>query len=110
MKFLVFLIVTIATFALTSGKAVHEFPRAVQTQTANFNENYKATWAVDDFSKTLTVSLEVKTNGWVGFGISDSGTMENADLIIAGELNNGTKYFTVRICLNFLFYVPTYRI
>jgi len=56
---------------------------------------YNVTWVVDAPSKRITFSVAVKTEGYVGFGISYKGGMNEADIVIGGVFPNGTHYFTV---------------
>ncbi|XP_078507306.1 putative DBH-like monooxygenase protein 2 [Lissotriton helveticus] len=51
-----------------------------------------------DFNKTtekITFELQVKTTGWIGFGLSPSGGMTGADIVIGGvsPASNPTTYF-----------------
>ena len=48
----------------------------------HFHENYLFKWKRDDTNKVLTVRVEVKTKGWVGFGFSSHGLMTKSDLVI----------------------------
>jgi hypothetical protein len=48
-----------------------------------------------DFSRNVMhVKAVGKTAGWIGFGISPTGTMEGADIIIAGHTDNSTTGIT----------------
>jgi hypothetical protein len=61
-------------------------------------------WSIDEASLVITFEFEVATVGFVGFGISPTGGMKNADMFIAGVLADGTSYSGVcylKTCLNF---------
>lgn len=44
----------------------------------------------------ITFKTVVKTNGWIGFGLSPNGDMANSDLIVAYLNQNGSINFTNR--------------
>ena len=49
-------------------------------------------WEFDD--ESITFEVQVKTRGWVGFGISSTGGMTNADVFI-GWVKDGAAFFHV---------------
>lgn len=53
--------------------------------------NYKLHWRVNQAEKTVSFGAEVKTRGWIGFGISEklTGKLLNADLMIAWMKQDG---------------------
>lgn len=53
-------------------------------------------WEVDQEAGIITFEMEVVTTGFVGFGISPTGSMSGADIFIAGVFPNGTSYHHVR--------------
>ena len=55
---------------------------------------YHLFWKSDNTSITFEVHAKVK--GWVGFGLSPNGAMENADIVI-GWVKDGVSYFKVRV-------------
>lgn len=59
---------------------------------------YNVSWNFNATSDTLEFLVEVRTVGWVGFGVAEAPAvgMENYDVAIGGVLNNGTQYFGVR--------------
>lgn len=58
---------------------------------------YLLQWHIDWNSKRITFKTTVETKGWVGFGISNNGTVEaGADFVIGGVRDNGKTYFSVR--------------
>jgi len=61
------------------------------------NPKYKIAWRIDEGSDKIEFDLIVQSTGYVGFGLSPTGGMDGADMIIAGVLDNGTVYFSVRI-------------
>ena len=56
---------------------------------------YHVSWRKDDIAEEITFLVEVKTRGWIGFGISPTGAMINSDLIIAWIDDNGKTHFHV---------------
>lgn len=61
------------------------------------HEKFHVKWTNDYASKTITFFVEVKTRGWIGFGLSPNGGMKNSDIIIAWvDDNDGKTYFHVR--------------
>ena len=55
---------------------------------------YHLFWKSDNMS--ITFEVHVKVKGWVGFGLSPTGSMENADIVI-GWVKEGVSYFKVRL-------------
>jgi hypothetical protein len=47
-------------------------------------------------SDSLIAEIQVKTAGWLGFGISPTGGMDGSDLIVARINSNGKTNFTDR--------------
>ncbi|KAK3762286.1 hypothetical protein RRG08_037936 [Elysia crispata] len=57
------------------------------------SEDYMLYW---DFNTThITFEVIVRTNGWVGFGISPNGAMKSSDIVI-GWVKDGQAYFADR--------------
>ena len=57
-------------------------------------DNYILYW---DYNETdITFEIHAKTTGWVGFGISPNGEMENSNVIIFWMNSDGTANFTER--------------
>ena len=54
---------------------------------------YKMNWTSD--SETFTVTIEGRTRGWVGFGISGTGGMREADIMVAWVDDSGTGHILV---------------
>jgi len=69
-----------------------QIPRKIE-----FNENYTVEWQANFDEKTIVFNITAKTSGFVGFGLSRSGGMEGADIVIGGVLDNGTSYFDVNL-------------
>ena len=66
---------------------------------AYLDENmlYKLYWSVKHADKLIHLAAEVKTTGWVGFGISQglSGRMLNADIVIGWVDATGKAHLKV---------------
>ena len=60
--------------------------------------NYNVSWNFNATSDTIEFLVEVRTHGWVGFGVAEPPAtgMINYDVAIGGVLSNGTSYFGVR--------------
>ena len=58
------------------------------------NEIYKLHWSVNHADKSIKFAAEVKTTGWIGFGISKglTGKMLGADIVI-GWVDSAGKGF-----------------
>ena len=46
-------------------------------------------------SETITFVAKVRTNGWVGFGVSPNGGMINSDVVIGWVNDEGQAFFHV---------------
>eukprot|EP00112_Aurelia_sp_Birch-Aquarium-sp1_P005363 Seg1607.2 transcript_id=Seg1607.2/GoldUCD/mRNA.D3Y31 product="DBH-like monooxygenase protein 1" protein_id=Seg1607.2/GoldUCD/D3Y31 len=58
------------------------------------NENFKVYWSVKDVDKAVHFAVEVKTTGWVGFGISKglAGNMKGADMCVGWVDKSGKAH------------------
>ena len=59
------------------------------------DENYLLKWNPNESEKTITFKVEVRTQGWVGFGLSRHGMTSNADMIIGWVDHHGKSFFYV---------------
>ena len=61
------------------------------------NEAFKLYWSVKDADKSIHCAVEVKTTGWVGFGISKglSGTMKDSDIVMGWVDSKGKSHIMV---------------
>ena len=57
---------------------------------------YKLYWSYNLTAQTVSFAVQVKTTGWVGFGISPSGGMVGSDVVIGWVESNGAVQFHVR--------------
>ena len=58
-------------------------------------QNVKLYWNVSTANKEIFFTVEAKTTGWIGFGISSGqGRMKGADIVI-GWVKDGKPYFKV---------------
>jgi len=53
---------------------------------------FTLSWTINEAAELITFNLAVETQGYVGFGISKSGTMAGSDIVVAtiedgGEIN-----------------------
>lgn len=56
---------------------------------------FTVTWEMNESSHLVTFTLDVKTSGWIGFGINNKDGLDGGDFFIGGVYPNGTSYFTV---------------
>jgi len=59
---------------------------------------YFLEWELDFTNSKVTIELEAKTSGYVGFGLArvpEIALMNEADLVIGGLNNDGSSYFSV---------------
>ena len=61
------------------------------------NGNYNVSWNFNASSDTLEFLVEVRTTGWVGFGVALNApnNMMGYDVAVGGVFNNGTGYLQV---------------
>jgi len=60
-----------------------------------FNDKYRVSWEPNFEEETVTFQVTVGTTGFVGFGLSNTGGMTGADIVIGGVNPDGTSYFQV---------------
>lgn len=65
------------------------------TVTVKLSDKYQLTWVVQD--DKIEFDATVETLGYVGLGISRSGGMADADIVVAGVYPNGTAYISVSL-------------
>ena len=58
--------------------------------------NYELYWSFDPANDNVSIAVRVKTLGWVGLGVLETGEMESAD-IVTGRVVNGNAKVTVRM-------------
>lgn len=56
--------------------------------------NYHLSWRINDAEQHITFQVDVKTKGWIGFGLSPNGGMAGSDIVI-GWVKDGKTFFTV---------------
>ena len=61
------------------------------------DEKFKLYWSVKDVDESIHFAVEVKTTGWVGFGISAglSGSMKGADIVMGWVDSQGKGHLKV---------------
>ena len=60
------------------------------------DSNYMMHWSIDNQAKTMRFTVQVKTTGWVGFGISPyTGQMPGSDVVIGWVDSNGKAILQV---------------
>jgi len=78
------------------------------------SDHYKVEWEVNPDDDTIEFQVTVETKGFVGFGLSLTGGMPGADMIIGGVNDDGSTYFKVCSTLTslvvkfFLNYTPQF--
>ncbi|ODN04980.1 DBH-like monooxygenase protein 1 [Orchesella cincta] len=63
-------------------------------QFLDHKRRYQLEYLVDWEGKRVVFNVTVETIGWVGLGISKDGTMNNADIMIAGVTQEGKQYIS----------------
>uniref|UniRef100_A0A8C6KP28 DOMON domain-containing protein n=1 Tax=Nothobranchius furzeri TaxID=105023 RepID=A0A8C6KP28_NOTFU len=58
------------------------------------NELVNLKWGFDNPQGNITFQLTINTVGWLGFGFSANGGMDDADIVMGGVGSNG-NYFKV---------------
>nr|XP_033779883.1 DBH-like monooxygenase protein 2 isoform X2 [Geotrypetes seraphini] len=53
-------------------------------------------WGVDHDKEIIVFELQVKTTGWIGFGLSPDGELEESDIVIGGVHPDKSIYFSDR--------------
>ena len=59
------------------------------------DHNYWFKWETNDNKKSIKLRAEVKTKGWVGFGLSKHGLATEADIVIGWVDERGQSSFNV---------------
>ena len=63
--------------------------------TATLHESYELFWSYDLDAKTISFAVRVRTEGWVGFGISPNGQMPGSDVVIGWVDEDGKVFLHV---------------
>ena len=85
-----FLLQLVALHASADLASEHSFFAALDEK-----QNVNLYWNLKREEKEIYFTVEAKTTGWVGFGISSGqGRMEGADIVI-GWVKDGKTYFKV---------------
>ena len=63
--------------------------------TATLHESYELFWSYDLDAETISFAVRVRTEGWVGFGLSPNGQMPGSDVIIGWVDEEGRAFFHV---------------
>ena len=62
---------------------------------ATLHDNYELYWSYDLAAETIQFAVRVRTEGWVGFGLSPNGQMPGSDVIIGWVDDQGKVVFHV---------------
>ena len=62
---------------------------------ATLHDNYELYWSYDPAAETVKFAVRVRTEGWVGFGLSPNGQMPGSDVIIGWVNDQGEVVFHV---------------
>jgi len=57
--------------------------------------HFHLTWIKDSEAKEIEFTVQIKTTGWFGFGISPNGGMINSDIVIGFIDDYGVTHFHV---------------
>lgn len=86
---LTLILLTLVAFSSVIGQYANE-------ETLDGQGRYILRWNLLPESESIEFEVEADTTGFVGFGISPSGTMTGADIFIGGVHSNGTIYGEVK--------------
>ena len=64
---------------------------------ANLHNDYKLYWSYDLAAETIRFAVRVRTEGWVGFGLSPNGQMPGSDVVIGWVTDQGDVVFHVSL-------------
>ena len=67
---------------------------------ATLDNDYKLYWSYDLAVETIRFAVRVRTEGWVGFGLSPNGQMPGSDVVIGWVTDQGEVVFHVSEELN----------
>lgn len=65
---------------------------------AYLSPDYRMLWSLGPGPQDITIELQVRTLGYVGFGFSKDGRMAGADMVV-GWVDHGQVYFQVKILI-----------
>ena len=68
-----------------------------QSEILDQDGNYKVDWYIDYEASRVNFTVTVRTTGFIGFGLSPSGGMIGADIVIGGVYPDGEPYFSVSV-------------
>ena len=63
------------------------------------HDNYTLYWNYDLTEKSISFAVRVRTEGWVGFGLSPTGQMPGSDVVIGWVDEQGNTSFHVSLAL-----------
>ena len=77
----------------TKSSNVYMYSNMIVLDSGNYNVSY----SYNESSDTLEFLVQVKTTGWVGFGVAENApaNMMDYDVAIGGVSSNGTGYLQV---------------
>ena len=64
---------------------------------ATLHNDYKLYWSYDLAAETIRFAVRVRTEGWVGFGLSPNGQMPGSDVVIGWVTDQGDVVFHVNL-------------
>lgn len=59
------------------------------TQVVSPLSGYNLSWSIDAAGKTITVKMQAMTAGWIGFGVTEAGGMNGADILVGWVNSDG---------------------
>ena len=94
-KYIILIFISILSLALT------HFETPFQQQITN-DDTFLFTWSINSEEQLIKFELDVKTTGWVGLGISPTGTMINSDMFIGYIQKDGKTIMNDRFSTSHL--------
>lgn len=97
LKFLAVLLVVVVALVEAAPKMATRAPTLIQ-RSMLLSPDYEVSWVVDlaKAEPNITVTVLAATHGFIGFGLSPQGGMNNADIVIGGVDPQGKPYFSDR--------------
>ena len=85
--------VTSALVILATAAAV-DFDGSSYARNASLDANMDIFWTIDTDLETIRVAVHAKTDsGWAGFGVSEMGGMEGADIVFYEVSVSQVEYY-----------------
>ena len=95
MKYSLFSLLILLLGSPSYTSALHDRLESEYSFSATLHDNYQLYWSYDLAAETINFAVRIRTEGWVGFGLSPSGQMPGSDVIIGWVDDQGKVVFHV---------------